>query len=320
MPCHQHATRRLDRDSTEVSRIILAADIGGTNIRAAVVTPQGEIADKTRSQVSLGERNISENDLIQSLSLFFGGIIQKNRSIKALGIGFPGFFLGNSGVLVSSPNLPCLHDVDLATRLSDELNIPVHLQNDALCAALGEHRFGAGKGVENLLHITLGTGIGGGLILNNSAYTGESGMAMEFGHLSVDYDDSARTCGCGSKGCVEAYASATAIAARYLETSGIQTDTRDIYERACKGDSQANEIIESAGRYLGIAIAQSIKLLDIHTISASGGLTGAWPLLHPAIALSLDAQLITPLKGKIKVLKSTLNDNAGLLGAAALVS
>jgi glucokinase len=300
--------------------MILAADIGGTNIRAAVVTSQGEIADKLRSQINLGDRSISENDLVESLSLFFHKIIQENRSIKALGIGFPGFFPGNSGVLVSSPNLPNLHNVDLATRLSGELNIPVQIQNDALCAAIGEHRFGAGKGLANLLHITLGTGIGGGLILNNSAYAGESGMAMEFGHLSVDYDDSARTCGCGNKGCVEAYASATAIAARYFETSGIQTDTRDIYARACNGDSQAIEIIESAGRYLGIAIAQSIKLLDIHTISISGGLTGTWPLLHPAIALSLNANLIPPLKGKIKVLKSTLDDNAGLLGAATLLN
>lgn len=230
--------------------MILAADIGGTNIRAAMVTSQGEIAHEMRSQIDLGDRNISENDLIESLSLFFSEIIQKSSGVKAIGAGFPGFFLGNSGVLVSSPNLPKLHNAKLATKLSGKLNIPVHIQNDALCAAIGEHRYGAGKGSANLLHITLGTGIGGGLILNNAPYTGEGGMAMEFGHLSVDHDDSARVCGCGNKGCVEAYASATGIAARYFETSGIQTDTKDIYERACKGDSQAIEVIESAGRYL----------------------------------------------------------------------
>jgi len=299
--------------------MILAADIGGTNIRAALVTSQGEFNRQIRAQVDLSGRNISEDDLIERVSLFFNKIMRQNRSIKAIGAGFPGFFDGESGVLVSSPNLPNLHNVDLATRLSAELNIPVYIQNDGLCAAIGEHRYGTGKGLANLLHITLGTGIGGGLILNNSAYSGESSMAMEFGHLSVDYDHSARICGCGSKGCVEAYASATAIAARYFESSGIQTDTRNIYQRACDGDSPAIEVIESAGRYLGIAIAQSIKLLDIHTISISGGLTGAWPLLHPAILLSLNASLIPALRAKINVLKSTLDDNAGLMGAATLV-
>jgi len=194
------------------------------------------------------------------------------------------------------------------------------MQNDALCAAIGEHRFGAGKGRPNLLHITLGTGIGGGLILNNTPYTGENGMAMEFGHLSVEYDDSARSCGCGSKGCVEAYASATAISARYFEVSGIKADSKDIYARASQGDHTAKEIIESAGRYLGMAIAEAVKLLDIHSVTISGGLSGAWPLLHPAVTSSLEANLIPPLKGKINVLRSTLDDNAGLLGAAALVS
>ncbi|MDX8404217.1 MAG: ROK family protein, partial [Mariprofundaceae bacterium] len=203
--------------------MILAADIGGTNIRAAVVTSQGNITHEMRAQIDLGDKNIEEKELIERLSLFFDEMIQKNRSIKAIGIGFPGFFLGNSGVLVSSPNLPKLHNVELAKKLSNKLNIPVHIQNDALCAAIGEHRFGAGGKSDNLLHITLGTGIGGGLILNNSPYTGESGMAMEFGHLSIVHDEHARTCGCGGRGCVEAYASATAIAARYFEISAIQT-------------------------------------------------------------------------------------------------
>jgi len=300
--------------------MILAADVGGTNIRAAVVTTDGEIAQELHARIDLGDRNISENELMNKLSTFFDEIIKEHGAIEAVGIGFPGFFHDDSGILVSSPNLPQLHNVTLAKRLSEALNIPVSMQNDALCAAIGEHRFGAGKGRPNLLHITLGTGIGGGLILNNTPYTGESGMAMEFGHLSVEYDDSARSCGCGEQGCVEAYASATAIAARYFELSDNRVDAKAVFECASKGDSQAIEIIESAGHYLGIAIAQAITLLDIHTVTISGGVAGAWPLMHPAIMQSLDANLIPPLKGKINVLRSTLDDSAGLLGAAALVS
>ena len=297
---------------------VLAADIGGTNIRAAVVTPEGEIAREMRSQIDLGDRNITDNELIERLTIYFAGILNKEPAIKVIGIGFPGFFMGNSGVLVASPNLPNLHHVDLAKRLGKELNIAVHIQNDALCAAMGEQAYGAGKGSANLLHVTLGTGIGGGLILNNSPYSGENGMAMEFGHLRVAHDNAARVCGCGGSGCVEAYASATAIAARYFEVSGIQTDSKDVYERADKDDSRAIETIESAGHYLGIAIAQSIKLLDIHTVTISGGLTGAWTLLHPTIMTSLDAELIPALNGKTNVLRSILDDNAGILGAAAI--
>lgn len=298
---------------------ILAADIGGTNIRAAIINGEGEIAQQMRSQAAFGDRNTSQEDLVARLSDFFSDIIQ-NNSISAVGIGFPGFFLGDSGVLVSSPNLPKLHMVELASELSSALAIPVHIQNDALCAAIGEHRFGAGKGSANLLHVTLGTGVGGGLILDQRPYTGENGMAMEFGHLTVAHDNNARSCGCGGLGCVEAYASATAISARYAEKTAKQTDAKNIYQFARKGDKQAISLIESTGHYLGIALAQAIKLLDIHTVTISGGLTGSWPLLHPAIILAMNANLIPPLKGKINVLKSTLDDNAGLLGAAAIAS
>ncbi|MCF7821596.1 MAG: ROK family protein [Mariprofundaceae bacterium] len=300
--------------------MILAVDVGGTNIRTALIASHGGTVQELRSRVSLGDRGVSENDLIEKLSALFSEIISSHNDISAIGIGFPGFFSAGSGILLSSPNLPQLHNVDLAGRLSEAVSLPVSMQNDALCAAIGEHRFGAGKGHANLLHITLGTGIGGGLILNGVPYTGESGMAMEFGHLRVAGSDLPRSCGCGGSGCVEAYASATAVSAQYFERSGIQTDAGDIYERACKGDKHAKEIIESAGHCLGMAIAQAIKLLDIHTVTISGGFAGAWPLLHPAIIKSLDTELIPPLKGKTTVLRSTLDDTAGLLGAAALIN
>jgi len=296
---------------------VLAADIGGTNIRAAVVR-NGTIEAELHSRIELGDRNLSEDALIERLTAFFLNILDERDDIVAIGAGFPGFFLGTSGHLIASPNLPNLHQVDLAARLSERLNIPVSIQNDALCAAIGEQQFGAGTGTDSLLHVTLGTGIGGGLILNSAPYTGESGMAMEFGHLRVDHSDHARRCGCGGYGCVEAYASATAITERYFEVAGIRTDTEDIYGRACKGDDDAKSIFESAGSYLGMAIAEAVKLLDIHTVTMSGGLTGAWPLLHPAATESMDDNLIPPLKGKIRVLRSTLNDQAGILGAAAL--
>ena len=296
---------------------VLAADIGGTNIRAAIVR-DGVIEAEMHSRIELGDRNLSEDALIERLTAFFSDILDKRDDVTAIGAGFPGFFLGTSGHLIASPNLPKLHQVDLAARLSKQLNMPVSIQNDALCAAIGEQQFGAGIGTANLLHITLGTGIGGGLILNNAPYTGESGMAMEFGHLRVDHSDHARRCGCSGSGCVEAYASATAISERYFEVTGIRTGTEEIYDRACNGDDDAKNILESAGSYLGMAIAEALKLLDIHTVTMSGGLTGAWSLLHPAAIESMNDNLIPPLKGKIRILRSSLNDQAGIFGAAAL--
>jgi len=298
---------------------VLAADIGGTNIRIALVTRQGAIADEQRVHIALGDRSISEEQLVARLTQSFRDALKVYPNVKSIGAGFPGFFQGESGLLVASPNLPNLHDVALATRLSENLNLPVMVQNDALCAAIGEARFGAGKNVTNLLHITLGTGIGGGLILNNRPYTGETGMAMEFGHLRIEQGEQARLCGCGGRGCVEAYASATAISTRYAEVTEEDLAAKTIFERANNGDEQAQAIFKSAGHYLGAAIAEAIKLLDVHTVTMSGGLVGAWSMLHPAIMVSLNENLIPPLKDTVQVLPSSLEDNAGVLGAAALI-
>jgi len=299
---------------------ILAADVGGTNVRIAIVR-EGLIVDESRHQADFSQlgslnRQEAEQHILNTIQDAVQPFITANT--QGLGIGFPGFFVGHSGVLTASPNIPQLQNFALSKKLTERLNIPVTAQNESLCAAMGEHAFGAGKGHANLLHITLGTGIGGGLILNNLPYTGESGMAMEFGHLRVVHNEDARVCGCGNKGCVEAYASATAISAIYFEATGTQVSVKSIYQRALDGENQAQSVLESAGLYLGAAIAESIKLLDIRTVSISGGLIGAWDMLHPHMVKSLDDNLIPPLKGKINLLPTRLNDNAGILGAAAL--
>ncbi|WP_038246898.1 ROK family protein [Ghiorsea bivora] len=301
---------------------VLAADIGGTNLRLARVQAGGHIVQEVRvqtqfSQLSGLSSEAAAQAIVNTISQAAKPLLDVN--IIGLGIGFPGFFMGDSGILASSPNIPQLHNFKLAESLSQQLSMPVFAQNDALCAAIGEQSFGAGKGMNNLLHITLGTGIGGGLILNNQPYTGESGMAMEFGHLRVEHDDDARLCGCGHHGCVEAYASATAISTRYAEISGEKLETKVVFERAMQGNKEAKAIIESAGTYLGRAIAEAIKLLDIHTVTISGGLIGAWDMLHPSMMNALNAQLIPPQQNKVRILPSALKDNAGLLGASSLI-
>jgi glucokinase len=149
-------------------------------------------------------------------------------------------------------------------------------------------------------------------------YTGESGMAMEFGHLCVNHEPDARLCGCGNYGCIEAYASATSVAAQYFEKTHKRCNSQDIYQCAMSGEDNAIQILEASGVYLGQAIAEAIKLLDIHTVSIGGGMVGAWELFYPRLIKTLDHKLISPLKGKINVLPTTLHDNAGILGAASL--
>lgn len=295
---------------------VLAADVGGTHIRTAVIDGDGAISSRRCIQAELSRPGLSGNEVAETLSEALRQSMAND--VQAVGIGFPGFFRGDSGIVAASPNIPALHNFPLAKAMTKALGLPVFAQNDALCAAIGEQRFGVGKGSPNLLHITLGTGIGGGLILNHAPYFGERGMALEIGHLSVNSSEDARLCGCGNYGCVEAYASATAVARRYHELTDNPIDAQEIYLRATQGDQNGAAVLAEAGSCLGKAIAEAIKLIDLKTVSISGGLTGAWDMLHPPMMAALNARLLPPQKGDVVVLRSALGDDAGLLGAASL--
>jgi len=306
--------------------LALALDVGGTHIRLAVVNRAGHIRSHWKYKASLSRLKTSSGEkagekVLEILTAPIMETREKYPGIEAAGIGFPGFFRQQTGMLVSSPNIPQLSELPLAERLTRALRLPVFVQNDATLAALGEFRFGAGKGLDSLLHLTLGTGIGGGLVLHGAPYFGEGGIAMEIGHLDVTPAGNRpeKTCGCGAAGCLETYASAPAVAARYAEISGRPvTDAKDVFLRAKMNDAGARQALEEAGNYLGYAIAQAVKLLDIRHVSISGGLAGAWDILAPSLLKSMDARLIAPLRGMIAVYPSRLGDNAGLLGAAAL--
>jgi len=301
---------------------VLGADIGGTNIRLASINTRGQIVAETRLQAELSRHTeqsqaTAETHVIKILAEAIQPFAHKH-GVDRLGMGFPGFFQRHNGLLASSPNLPLLQNFALSDRLSDALDMSVSVENDALCAAIGEQKYGSGQGRANLLHITLGTGVGSGLILNNAPYSGEHGMAMEFGHLCIEHHDG-RLCGCGNYGCVEAYASATALMKRFNEICDCEVaDAKTIFEQAREGHVCAVTITNEAGMYLGMAIAEAVKLLDVTTITVSGGLSGGWDILYPPLKRELDNNLISPQKGRVEVLRSRLDDNAGLLGAAVI--
>ncbi len=292
---------------------VLGVDVGGTNVRLAQVAPSGEILEQHREQWDLAAHGASESEILDALCR----VIRPHlRGVHAVGIGFPGFFHAHSGVLALSPNLPSLRDLPLAEEVERRLSVQVEAQNDALCAALGEFHFGAARGCEHLLHITLGTGVGGGLILHHRPFFGADGMACEYGHLRID--EQGDPCGCGQRGCLETFASATAIRRRYARASGEDCPAAEVYRRACAGERDALRCFQDAGEALGRAIAETVKLLDLRDVSLSGGVSQAWDLLLVPLQATMEAALLPPQQGQVRILRSVLQDRGGVLGAASL--
>jgi glucokinase len=294
---------------------VLGVDVGGTNIRMALITPAGDIVAQQRENLNLAACGHSAEQIIETLVQCLQPLASQAASI---GMGFPGFFHGQTGVLAASPNLPALNEVPLAEILAQRLTCDVQVQNDALCAALGEFHFGAAKALDSVLHITLGTGVGGGLIMNGRPLYGEGGMACEFGHLCIDTTRDAHVCPCGKQGCVEAYASATAISRMYQQARGESLSAFEIYQQACQGAPDAEAVFKQAGHAIGRAIAEVVKLLDMRHITISGGVTGAWVLLHPAIIEAVEQHVIPPQREKTSIVMSNLEDQGGILGAASM--
>jgi len=307
---------------TDPNSLVLGVDVGGTNIRLAVVDAKANIIGRRQHEARLSQHGAG-SDAAQSMTLVLDALedairplLERHPDIAGIGVGFPGFFDNQTGSMLYSPNIPGLSNVPLAEQLTKRLGRTVQVQNDASLAALGEFRFAFGGKLSSLLHLTLGTGIGGGVIMYGRLYTGDGGMAMEIGHLRVAPED--RLCGCGARGCMETWASASAVAERYKELSGMQADARKVGQLATAGDEHALAVLNDAGRILGRGIAEAVKLLDIRQVSISGGLTGSWRYFAPSMQKELDANLLPPLVGKVSVQCSLLGDDAGILGAAAL--
>lgn len=301
---------------------ILAADIGGTNIRMAVVEDASIVAEY-RQQLRFSRHRSDSDEQAQAymIRVLVDAMLPflETHAVKAVGIGFPGFFDRSGEVLLASPNLPQLKQVRLSDQLSQALGLPVVTQNDALCAAVGEWSCGAGQGCDDLLHVTLGTGVGGGVILQGVPFSGGHGMAMELGHLRTEDSPSARLCGCGGLGCVEMYASAQGLVQSFVHDGGdADAAAKQVFELAQQGDQVAVRAFELAGLHLGKALAHAVALLDVRAISFSGGLMGGWSLLQPCIQSSLDEHCIPILQGEVRLMSSILDDHAGLLGAAYL--
>lgn len=300
--------------------LALGIDVGGTNIRYGVFDGKQLIAT-TRLEANLSQtcRAVSaESAALEVVGILFTGIvscIEKYPDIKAIGIGFPGFVHPDSKKIIQSPNLPGLSYFDLRGELVAMLDLPVVIENDANVAAFGEYCL-LGKPDGGLIYLGLGTGVGGGLIVDGKLYTGQHGFAMEVGHIIVE--SGGRQCGCGNKGCMEQYASASGVAISYFNATKQELAAHEIAELANSGDKAAIEAYEIAANALAQALAIIAKVLDVKNVVIGGGMTAAWPLMEQTFKTRLDADLMPALRGHIQVEISTAEDTAGMLGAAML--
>ena len=312
---------------------VIGVDLGGTNSVFGFVSARGEViaqdSIKTKQHKTAAEFVEAGLACLRPLVTQVGGIEQ----IQGMGIGAPN---GNyyNGTIEFAPNLPWAHDgvIPLAQLFSDALGIPVKLTNDANAAAMGEMTYGAARGMKNFIVITLGTGVGSGIVINGQVVYGCDGFAGELGHVIMDRRPDARPCGCGRKGCLEAYCSASGVARTAREI--LQTTDRpsllrekpldeieslDVPIAADKGDEGAQEIFEFTGKMLGEACADFAAFSSPEAFIFFGGLCKAGDLIMNPIKASYDASVLKIFKGKPKFLVSSLmNANAAVLGASAL--
>jgi glucokinase len=314
-----------------MTRFAIGVDLGGTNLRVAAVNENGGLFDQL-SLETLVERG--REDVVDRLT---NGILElvnrwKDRyQLAGIGVGIPGIIRMKDGILVASPNLPGWENFNVRAQIAKRLNSPFILENDANAAALGEKWIGSGKDVKHLCFLTMGTGIGGGLIFDGKIWHGVSGMAAELGHVTLY--PGGRLCACGNRGCLEAYAAASAVVKaaqeilqegraseglKALAASNGKMTSAKIYELAKQGDSSAQEIFQMVGRALGMAIANFINIFDLDTFVLGGGAVEAWDAFEKSMFEEVALRSYVWRNDPREILKSSLGSQAGIFGAAYL--
>ncbi len=307
------------------ARCYLGIDIGGTNIRFGIVNLRGKVL--VRKRISTLKEQGKDVVLSRLLKAASSIIKESVYPAKGIGIGCPGPLDAKKGVVLCPPNLPDWKNVPLIKIFKRRFKLPVYLENDANCAGLGESWQGAGKSARSMVLLTLGTGIGSALMLGRKLWKGE-GFASEFGHVSIDF--LGPRCGCGNKGCLEAYASATAVVRRIKQALGRGRKSRffkssrediiaaSIFKAAARGDKLSKEIVDETGFYLGLAIANIANALNPEIVILSGGMIKAGRPLFDKIRKTVKERALEEISCDLKILPAKLKDDAGLIGAAYL--
>ena len=297
----------------------IGIDVGGTAIKGGLVALDGTIIERRSTPANANEgvdAMISRiAGLIMELQTHAHGV---GRSIASVGIGVPGTIRHREGIVEAPPNLPGWINIPLVDRVQKLTSLRVHLENDANAAALGEFLCGAGQGVSDMVMLTLGTGVGGGIIADGKLFRGALENAGELGHMIVE--PRGRRCGCGQLGCLEAYASASYTAARYREKLGANVDcaidAENVVDAVKNGDPVAMEVWEETCFYLAIGCINIQHILNPQLIVFAGGMSAAGDLLLEPVRGQIAAQCSEKLGPKPVVGLAKLGNDAGLVGAA----
>jgi glucokinase len=293
----------------------IGLDLGGTNLRAAAIDRGGNLLRQVAGHTQYSEgREALMRDMVEAIAFLRDE--QGAPGLAGTGVVVPGFISLEEGVVRNCNNIPALENFPIREQLSQSLNAPVILENDANAAALGEQWMGAGRGVSDLVLLTLGTGIGGGIICDGKMVRGFMGMGGELGHITV-YPDG-NPCGCGNRGCLEKHASATAVSAMAKLLGYGDITAKQVYEHAVAGDDKAREIFACAGEALGIALAMLVNTFNAPLYLLSGGGIGAWEFFAPAMLAEARRRSFTFRTTNTRVEKAQLGGLAGLYGAAYL--
>jgi glucokinase len=307
--------------------IAVAADLGGTHLRVAAVDSNGKVLDRIKLQTPTGDY---AEDIVRAVSesarTLENRLTNRKSRFRAISVVVPGTVHVESGVVVKAPNLPCLNAFHLAAALEEELNCPAVIENDANAAAVGEAWAGAGRGYKSIICITLGTGVGGGIILDEKLLRGIDGSAGEIGHICVEANG--YPCPCGSRGCLERYSSATAIVRITKEllpqyqnsplSSAKDITASSIYDAGLRGDKLALEVFRIMGFYLGVGLASLVNVLNPEIIVLGGGVSAGWDLFYQHVREQVDARAFSVPARRARILRTEQGDDAGLLGAARI--
>jgi glucokinase len=297
-----------------MKKIALALDLGGTNLRLAAVGEDGTVYSRSRAATPKQSSGAEIVDLIVRLADECRRGTPVGSVVIAFGGAVPATIDGATGVLIKLPNLNVLEGVGLRDVLSQRLKLPVILENDATAAAIGENWLGASRDVSDSICITLGTGVGGGLILNGQPFRGKDGTAGEVGHICVEAQG--EPCGCGGRGCLEQYASATAIV-RMAKEAGLDVQSSlDVFVAATQGDAASVSVFERMGSYLGIGVASLINILNPEMIVIGGGVSAALELFIGALSKEVKNRAFREPAERAKIVRAELGDDGGVLGAA----
>lgn len=299
-------------------KFIIALDLGGTNLKAALLDLSYKIIDR---------ETLSTRSFMQKEDLILGIVHAVNRFIKynslskaqilGIGLGLPGPVDAKCGIVHFFPNIPGWKEVRLKHILEKKLDLKVYLDNDAKLMTLAEHKLGAAKGRLNVLCMTLGTGIGGGIIINGKLYRGFNNAAGEIGHLGIN--EKGAYCNCGSYGCLEAYIGNRRITGRAIKVFKRNITLEELSRLAAKRNKAAIDIWRQAGAHLGFALAGVVNLLNLDAIVIGGGVAKAGKVLFNSIKETLKLQSMSVQGKHVSICKAKFGNEAGLIGAAIMV-